>query len=116
MADVATRLDRERGQAGRVIALREYYEAASRGYAAELRKRGFSDAQIGLHAGLADTALTLALEPDMVRSGELENAARGASVGVVGDPRGASAELGMLGVNLIVERSVAAIRAAQEHP
>jgi creatinine amidohydrolase len=41
------------------------------------------------------------------------DAREGKAVGVTGDPRGSTAALGQLGVDLIVNRSVAAIRAAQ---
>jgi creatinine amidohydrolase/Fe(II)-dependent formamide hydrolase-like protein len=96
------------GVAGKVIALPEYYRASTGEHARLLTERGFPTAEIGQHAGLADTSLTLALEPSQVRS-ELLNSVRGG--GVIGDPRRASAELGRLGVERIVEQSVQAIRA-----
>ena len=43
-----------------MLALREYYEVTQTRYVADL-KAGFSQAEIGTHAGLADTKLTLAL-------------------------------------------------------
>jgi creatinine amidohydrolase/Fe(II)-dependent formamide hydrolase-like protein len=108
---VAARLNREWSAAGvRVHPLPEYYRAATTGFAQALRAHGYSDAEIGVHAGLTDTALTLALVPDMVRSDALATAAT--VPGVTGDPRRATAELGAIGVALIVDRSVAAIRAA----
>lgn len=110
---VAARLDREWRAAGvRVHALPEYYRASTDGFAALLRERGFGDAEIGVHAGLADTALTLALAPASVRTDAL---AQGAHVpGVRGDPRRATAALGEAGAELIVSRSVAAIRRATQ--
>jgi creatinine amidohydrolase/Fe(II)-dependent formamide hydrolase-like protein len=95
----------------RVHALSEYYGATQTSYVAELKRRGYSDAEIGLHAGLADTALTLALDPSLVRS-ELLAAGAGKGAGVNGDPRRATAALGQLGVDRIVEASSIAIRAA----
>ena len=89
-------------------ALPEYYRAASAGVAALLEARGIGRAEIGLHAGLADTALSLALTPTLVR---MEAAVAGTPTnGVVGDPRRATADLGHLGAEHIVETSVAAIR------
>ena len=44
-----------------------YYTAAQAGFGAELRRRGFAAKEIGTHAGLADTSLSLALEPGLVR-------------------------------------------------
>ena len=86
----------------------DYYLAAQQPFHKLLRERGVQDAQIGSHAGAADTALMLALDPAQVRSGTISVAAPGVS----GDPARASAELGRLGTELIVRQSVAAIRTA----
>jgi creatinine amidohydrolase len=100
-----------RGPGCRVHALSEYYRATQTNYVAELKRRGYGDAEIGLHAGLADTALTLALDPSLVRP-ELLAAGAGKGAGVNGDPRRATSALGQLGVDRIVEASSVAIRAA----
>ena len=112
---VATKLNREfaaaKAPACRVHALTEYYWASSTGHANLLRARGFAQAEIGSHAGLADTALALAIDPALVRQDKLPQAGQaGLREGVAGDPRRASAELGQLGVDHIVQASVAAIR------
>jgi creatinine amidohydrolase len=122
---VAARLDKEwasRGSAphpggerarARVHAVEEYYRASDQEYRDLLRRRGARDDEIGRHAGLADTSLMLAVDPRLVRSDRL---ARGAGAtgadGVDGDPSRASAELGRLGEDLIVARTVAAIKQA----
>lgn len=114
MQRVAVRLNKEWASAGstRVHALIEYYQVAQGAYVDALKAKGFSAAQIGSHAGLADTALALAVEPALVRPGQLERAARaGAVEGTHGDPRLATAELGQMGVEQIVATSAAAIRA-----
>jgi len=115
LAAVATRLDREWAATPvRVLAVMAYYRAADTGFAATLAKRGFSAAEIGTHAGLADTSLTLALAPQLVRSERLHDAPPPTvAQGVAGDPRRSSAELGQLGVDAIVAETVAAIRAAR---
>ena len=100
----------------RVHALLGYYEATQTGYVADLKRRGHGAPEIGLHAGLADTALTLALDPALVRSELLAAGARagksaGKAGGVSGDPTRATAALGQLGVERIVAESVSAIRA-----
>lgn len=96
----------------RVHALPEYYQATQSQYVAELLRKGFGRAEIGTHAGLADTSLSLAVDPSLVRMDELNRAAQvGKRGGVYGDPRRASAELGRLGVNHIVDSSVAALHA-----
>lgn len=110
---VAAKLNREWGGSARVHALPEYYRALD-GFAAMLQARGFSKDQIGVHAGLADTSLMLALDPTQVRMALAAAPRTGpaGADGVAGDPRRASAELGQLGVAQIVEATVAAIRVA----
>ena len=98
----------------RVHTLPEYYRAAAAGYAQMLKSQGYTAAEIGTHAGLADTALTLALDPALVRTDKLARAATAQHPdnGVAGDPAKATAELGRAGVELIVKSTVAAVRAA----
>jgi len=109
---VAERLNRQWAATPvRVLAVPEYYRAAQDDFAQALRKRGFRDEEIGVHAGLADTALTLAVEPQLVRADRLQQPF-GAADGVKGDPRRATAELGQLGVETIITRTVEAIRKA----
>lgn len=116
---VAARLNREWSSdpACRVHALTEYYRVTQTAYLADLKSRGFSDAEIGTHAGLADTALAMAIDKSLVRADMLASGVKsGEREGVHGDPRRATAELGQLGVQRIVETSVAAIRSImQEH-
>jgi creatinine amidohydrolase len=109
---VAERLNREwAGTPVRVHAIEEYYRAAEVEFPQALKRRGLSDAAIGTHAGLADTSLSLALDPQLVRLGRLHSGSVAANAeGVAGDPRGSTAELGQLGVDLIVTRTVEAIR------
>jgi creatinine amidohydrolase/Fe(II)-dependent formamide hydrolase-like protein len=95
----------------RAHAILEYYRVTTTAYVDALKSRGHSAAEIGTHAGLADTSLMLALAPGMVRADRL--AAKPDPVdGVYGDPRRSSAELGQLGVDAIVAATVAAIRKA----
>ena len=97
----------------RVHAVEEYYRAAGDDYAKLLAKQGYRADEIGTHAALADTSLSLALDPQSVRIDQLPAAASGGrAAGVYGDPRRASAEIGKAGADLIVEETVAAIRKA----
>ncbi len=100
------------GRAGcRVHALLDYYRVTQTDYVQALKARGFSVQDIGSHAGLADTALALAVDPALVRQAAPAAAPRpGPQDGVDGDPRRASADLGRLGVERIVEVSVDAIK------
>ena len=109
---VARQLNHEwAGSPVRAHAIVEYYRAATDGFDKSLKQRGYSDAEIGRHAGLADTALALAVDPALVRPGE-QQSTRSAPPGVSGDPRRATAELGKLGIDMIVTQSAAAVRAA----
>jgi creatinine amidohydrolase/Fe(II)-dependent formamide hydrolase-like protein len=116
MERVAAKLNREwRGTPARAHALLDYYRVTETKYPAELAQRGFSKAEIGSHAGLADTSLALAVDPSLVRNGTLAHTAPDKD-GVHGDPRRASAELGQRAVREIVETSVAEIRRLASEP
>ena len=113
MARVAARLNREWASTPvRVIALEDYYKALDSDFAQILKKRGLSDKEIGTHAGTADTSLSMAVDAQIVRTERLHSSTLGASDGVYGDPRPSNAQLGQLGVDLIVGRSIDAIRHA----
>jgi creatinine amidohydrolase len=112
LAAVATKLNREWAATPvRAHFIAEYYEAGTEPYAALLRQRGLTAAQIGTHAGSADTSLMLAVDPRLVRADRLA-APPVAAEGTYGDPRPATAALGQAGVDLIVAASVNAIRKA----
>jgi creatinine amidohydrolase len=107
-AAVADRLDREWAATPvRVHAILQYYEESERGFAKLLEDRGYPASEVGTHAGLADTSLMLALDPSLVRGDRLRP-----GEGTAGDPRRASAELGAIGVDLVVGKTVAAIKQA----
>ncbi len=106
----ATAVSAERW-AARAHALAEYYRVTQTEVVEGLKSRGFKAEEIGSHAGLADTALALAVDPGLVRQELLAGGRKaGPDEGVLGDPRRATAEAGQAGVERIVEASVAAIR------
>lgn len=111
---VAERLNRDwAGSDTRAHYIGAYYTTTQTAYLQALRDQGLSEAQIGTHAGSADTSLLMALAPSAVRPERFASAAsEGSAGGALGDPRASSATLGQLGVDLIVARSVEAIRAA----
>jgi creatinine amidohydrolase/Fe(II)-dependent formamide hydrolase-like protein len=110
---VAERLNREwaKDPACRVHAPPEYYRVTQAPYEDALKAHGAKESELGTHAGLADTSLSLAIDPALVRPQAM---ASGPVAGVTGDPRHSSAELGELGVKLIVDQTVAAIRKATQ--
>ncbi len=111
---VAARLNRDwAGTPARAHFIADYYLAGATRYRQALRANGLNEAQIGAHAGAADTALLMAIDASMVRPDRFAAAAQGGTRdGVEGDPRPANAALGQLGVDLIVEHTVLAIRQA----
>jgi creatinine amidohydrolase len=112
---VADRLNREWASTPvHAHAVEDYYRAAEDDFAKLLIEKGYKPGEVGPHAGLADTSLMLALDPRLVRTDRL-NAGANAD-GIEGDPAHATAELGQLGVDLIVAKTVAAIRQAQKRP
>ena len=112
---VADRLDKEwAAQPVRVLAVEEYHRASESGFGQLLRSKGYPEQEVGLHAGLADTSLMLAIDPRLVRMDRLQSGEPSGS-GVNGDPRHSSAELGQFGVDLIVAQTVEAIRKAVAH-
>jgi creatinine amidohydrolase/Fe(II)-dependent formamide hydrolase-like protein len=112
LRQAAAELNKEWAGSGvRAHFIEDYYRVTQTAYVQALRAKGLSDAQIGTHAGAADTSLMLALDPTLVRTDRL--AGHGASDGVAGDPAPSSAALGQLGVDLIVSQTSAAIRKAR---
>jgi creatinine amidohydrolase/Fe(II)-dependent formamide hydrolase-like protein len=109
---VADRLNREwEATPVRVHAVNEYYYAETDGFGQILRERGYRQDEIGSHAGLADTALLLDTNPEMVRSeGVHTGSPPGKAEGVEGDPRRATAALGQLGVDETISRTIEAIK------
>jgi creatinine amidohydrolase len=109
---VADRLNKEWAKtAVRVDYVAQYYNVTQGEYVDFLKSQGFSSNEIGSHAGLNDTALMLAVDPALVRTDRIKTGARlGPNDGVFGDPTRATAELGARGIELIVSRTVAAIK------
>jgi creatinine amidohydrolase/Fe(II)-dependent formamide hydrolase-like protein len=115
LTKVADALNREwaRDPACRAHAPLEYYRITQTAYVAALKSHGVSEAELGSHAGLADTALAMAIDPALVRTDKL---AGPTPAGVTGNPKRATAELGELGTRLVVETTVAAIRKETQAP
>jgi creatinine amidohydrolase len=109
---VAARINAQwsKASACRVHTLPEYYRASTVDHAKTLQSQGIAQAEIGSHAGLADTSLMLAIDPSLVRSHAVAD--KSSNNGVNGNASRASAELGKAAVEHVVQTSVAAIRAA----
>lgn len=108
---VAERLNRDwKTTPARAHAIADYYRVTQNEYVQALKARGYGDEEIGTHAGLADTSLMLAVEPGMVRTEQLRSSAPGKNDGISGAARRSSAELGQLGIDAIVTKTVVAIK------
>jgi len=113
-ANVADKLNRGwKATDVRAFAIRQYYDVTQHEFVDALKHLGFTPAEIGIHAGLDDTSLMLAVEPRLVRTDKLASGHKFSNAdGVYGDPTRSTSELGALGVDAIVAHTVAAIRTA----
>ena len=118
LAAVAATLNRRwAGTPARAHFIAAYYRGATADFSSVLKAHGYSAAEIGTHAGVADTSLTMAVAPQMVRPDVLKAAADlDAAHGVYGDPRRSSAEMGKRAAEAIVDQTAAAIKAAIVRP
>jgi creatinine amidohydrolase len=113
MAHAAASLNREWARTSvRAHAIEDFYTVGEKEFPQYLKGKGFTADEIGTHAGLADTSLALAVDPALVRPDLMRAPGKGKADGVYGDPRRATAELGKVGLDLTVERTVEAIRKA----
>jgi creatinine amidohydrolase len=113
---VATSLNREWKGAAFVFDDRNYYDISQNQYVEALKAHGVAEAEIGTHAALADTSLMMAIDASKVRSDIIASKQKlDASVGIYnGNPKHASAQLGQLGIDLIVNGTVEAIQKFNE--
>jgi creatinine amidohydrolase len=123
LAAVAAQFNREAAKGGsaasatRMHFVADYYRATQGPYIAALKARGLSPAEIGTHAGSADTSLLMAIDASMVRPERFaEAAAAGWRGGTLGDPRASSAANGQLGLDGAVKITVEAIKKAVAAP
>ena len=111
-AAVAQRLDAELSSGGiRVFQVGDYY--ARNGQEEWLKSQGFTEAEIGVHAALIDTAQLMAIDPAGVRMALLSSSAGspdGGKNGVIGDPARATPALGKRLLELKIEAAVRQIR------
>lgn len=105
MQAVAEKLNTEWAGSGvRVHFVPEYYSSGRfRDY---LRKQGFTDEQIGSHAGITDTSQLWYVNPRMIRPNKRAPGGGFEGSGVSGDPTKASPELGKLGIQFKVDVTV----------
>ena len=108
----AEKLNREWAGTGvRALHVSDYYDAEANGQFAWLRQHGKAAAAKGGHADLRDTSELMAVYPQGVRDGMIgASGARGEAMGVVGDARGAAADMGRTLLELKITAALAQIR------
>lgn len=105
MQAVAEKLNAEWAGSGvRVHFVREYYSSGR--FRQYLLKQGFTDEQIGSHAGITDTSQLWYVNPRMIRPDKRAPGGGFEGSGVSGDPTKASQELGKLGIQFKVDVTV----------
>jgi creatinine amidohydrolase len=110
-AAVAAKLNREWAGQAKVLNVSEYYIDAAQ--IKMLRDKGETDATIGSHAGLIDTAELMSVLPEGVDLKRLAAAPAAKEAGHSGDPSRATVELGKALLDMRVDAAIKQIRAAQ---
>ena len=114
LAAVAAQFNRETAKTNvRLHYVADYYRSTQGVYIDALKAKGLSSAEIGTHAGSADTSLLMAIDSAMVRPERFADAARGGwATGTLGDPRASNSVNGQMGVDAVVKITVDAIKKA----
>jgi creatinine amidohydrolase/Fe(II)-dependent formamide hydrolase-like protein len=113
MTNVANRLNEEwKGSGVRVFALNDYYTKARADLRAWLTAEyGYTEQQIGSHAGITDTSQLMYLFPQGVRLEKRQPGGGGPQSGVSGDPTKATVEIGKKAIDFKVNAGVAQYKA-----
>ncbi len=108
---VAAKLNREWAGQVKVINVTDYYiDEAQMTF---LRGKGETDASIGVHAGLIDTAELMSVRPEGIDLSKLKSYARKEAPGHSGDPARATPELGNALRDIRINAAIKQIKAAQ---
>ncbi|MDH3271252.1 MAG: creatininase family protein [Gemmatimonadota bacterium] len=115
MSAVTDQLNREWAGTGiRAHFIGDYYAKSSEDINALMKSLGFTDAQIGSHAGLLDTSQMLFVNPNHVRMDKAAPDGGFEGSGVSGDPSLATAALGEVQLRIKIDNALAQIRASIE--
>ncbi|HEY4140630.1 MAG TPA: creatininase family protein [Pseudolabrys sp.] len=108
---VAAKLNREWAGQVKVLNVTDYYIDEEQ--TKFLRSKGETDATIGSHAGLIDTAELMSVHPEGVDLSKFKSYARNEAPGHSGEPTRATSELGTALLNIRVSAAIKQIKAAQ---
>jgi creatinine amidohydrolase/Fe(II)-dependent formamide hydrolase-like protein len=110
MQKAADQLNAEWDGSARAFAIGDYYTKAGDDMRVMLRARGYTDADIGSHAGMLDTSELLYVNPKLVRTNRFAPNGGSADSGVNGDPTKASAALGAELLKIKIDNALNQIR------
>ena len=113
MKTVAEKLNLEwKGTGFRAHFIGDYYTKSQADIMKYLVGRGFTEAEVGSHAGMTDTSQLMAIDPSLVRPDKFAPGGGFENSGVTGDPTKATAELGRAQLKIKIDNAVAQIRAS----
>lgn len=113
MGAVVEQLNREwAGTPARAHFIGDYYTKSGEDARAYLRGLGYSDEQIGSHAGMLDTSELMFVNPNHLRPAAFAPDGGFEGSGVSGDPTLASTEIGERLLRIKIDNAVAQIRAS----
>jgi creatinine amidohydrolase/Fe(II)-dependent formamide hydrolase-like protein len=92
------------------MAIGDYYTKAGEDMRVMLRAKGYTDEDIGTHAGMLDTSELLYVNPKLVRKERFARNGGAPDSGVNGDPTKASAELGAELLKIKIDNALNQIR------
>jgi creatinine amidohydrolase/Fe(II)-dependent formamide hydrolase-like protein len=110
MQKAADQLNAEWGGSARAMAIGDYYTKAGEDMRVMLRAKGYTDEDIGTHAGMLDTSELLYVNPKLVRKERFARNGGAPDSGVNGDPTKASAELGAELLKIKIDNALNQIR------
>jgi len=110
MQKAAEQLNAEWGGSARALFIGDYYTKAGEDMRVMLRGKGYTDEDIGSHAGMLDTSELLYVNPKLVRKERLARNGGAPDSGVNGDPTKASAEIGAELLKIKIDNALNQIR------
>jgi len=110
MQKAAEQLNAEWGGSARALFIGDYYTKAGEDMRVMLRGKGYTDEDIGSHAGMLDTSELLYVNPKLVRKERFARNGGAPDSGVNGDPTKASAEIGAELLTIKIDNALNQIR------
>lgn len=110
MQKAAEQLNAEWAGSARALFIGDYYTKAGEDMRVMLRAKGYTDEDIGSHAGMLDTSELLYVNPKLVRKERLARSGGGPDSGVSGDPTKASADIGAELLKIKIDNALTQIR------